>query len=159
MDRCLHTPDFFHGLTAAEIEAELAAQAPPEPRRPRYRRTREVRAVFSPEYRGVAEGSEDRFTLRRIEYTDHPLSERYDLDRPEDVAEVWEILNNRDPDSSHGVVVRRTNRRGRRCEWAGLDGDCEVGYERLSYAVWDLACNGGLSWPSSTGWVRPPREP
>ncbi|CAO4139545.1 hypothetical protein GPNCGGLF_LOCUS671 [Methylorubrum aminovorans] len=153
---CHHTPDFFHGRTVAEIRADEVVQAPPEPRRARYRRTRVVRATFPPEYKGGAEGSEGTFTLRRIEYSDHPLSEEYALKRPEDVLEVWEILNNQTSDGSHGVVVRRSNPRTRRRGWYGLDGHCEAGYERLGHAVWDLACNGGLSWASSTGWLRRP---
>ncbi|UGB27561.1 hypothetical protein LPC10_08360 [Methylorubrum sp. B1-46] len=150
---CLHTPDIFHGRTVAEIRADADA-------RPRYRRLRWVHAVFPPEYKGVAEGSEDRLQLRRIAFEDHPLSERYDLDDLGEVLEVWEILARASPEFSHGVVLRTPpNLRVYGNRWVALDGHCHVSYGRIGWAVWDLACNGGVSYPSSTGWIRPPREP
>ncbi len=145
MEPCEHTPDIFHGRT----RTQTAALHPPPLR---YDRKLVVRAIVPPEYAHDAEGTGDTFTIRRIEYADNPVCERFTPEKPNGILEVWEILDNTNEDYCCGVLFKRRNPHTRKVEWSGFDGTREAGGESRGYVIWDIAVHSQCYGRSSTGW-------
>lgn len=146
MEPCTLTPDLFHGRT----RAETAALHPPPLR---YTAVRKVNALI-PRDEWQYAGCQERklpFLLRRIEYTDNPLSMNLTFKNPEQVTEVWEILAERDLDRCLNVLLKRRIPTLDHPMWCYWDGICWQQERQLGYAVWEamVADQGGLS---ATGW-------
>lgn len=156
MEPCTRTPDLFHGRTR---EQTAALQPPPF----QYDRTEVVPALVPPLYRRDADGTNDVLTIRRIAYAENPLSETVQPEDPETILEVWEILDNDDPDMCQGVIFKRRRPATGRVYSSGYDGICEQSDVRRAYLIWEIAVHSQRFGLSSTGWRKrrypnPPTE-
>lgn len=146
MEPCFLTPDMFHGRT----RTETAALHPPPLR---YTAVRRVNALVPPNYRQYAgcRGNKLPLTLRRIAYTDNPLSTRVTPEDPQQIKEVWEILRTGDPDRCSGVLLKRRLPALDHPLWCYWDGFYEQQERQLGHAVWE-AMFAQQCDRSSTGW-------
>lgn len=146
MEPCTRTPDLFHGRT----RTETAALHPPPLR---YTAVRTVYALI-PDAEWQYVGGQQRklpLVLRRIEYSDNPLSLCVTPKRPEQIEEVWEILHPNDPDRSYNVLLKRRIPTLGYPLWCYWDGAYEQQERRIGDAVWE-AMNDQQVDRSSTGW-------